>query len=112
MCGDTGEGIVLHSAQWTMLEHLFRILKPFMIAVKDVSALAVPMNQVKSSHSSVCYKQNIGESKDKHRVFVWKLHQKFPLSVCQWNVPDEERSSLYFWGGFMFLLLPQFLLLK
>lgn len=54
MHSDIGEGIVLHSAQRTMLEHLFHILKPFMIAVKEVSALAAPMNQIKLSHSSVC----------------------------------------------------------
>lgn len=54
MHNDTEEGFVLHSVQWTMLEHLFHISKPFMIAVKEVSALAEPMNQVKLSHSSVC----------------------------------------------------------
>lgn len=54
MCGDTREGTALHSAQWTMLEHLFCILKPFMITVKEVRALAAPMNQVKSPYSSVC----------------------------------------------------------
>lgn len=38
MYNDTREGIVLHSAQWSMLEHLFPILKMFMTTAKEVSA--------------------------------------------------------------------------
>lgn len=33
---DIEEGIALFSAQWTLLEQLFRISNPFIIATKDV----------------------------------------------------------------------------
>lgn len=42
MCNDTKEGIVLHSAQWSMLEHLFPILKMFTMTAKEVSAETAP----------------------------------------------------------------------
>lgn len=35
---DTEEGTALYSAQWTLLEQLFRISNPFIIATKDVRA--------------------------------------------------------------------------
>lgn len=35
---DIEEGIALYSAQWTLLEQLFRISNPFIIATKDVRA--------------------------------------------------------------------------
>lgn len=46
MYNDTREGIVLHSAQWSMLEHLFPILKMFTTTAKEVSAETVPLSQV------------------------------------------------------------------
>ena len=35
---DIEEGTALHSAQWTLLEQLFRVPNPFIIATKDVRA--------------------------------------------------------------------------
>lgn len=35
---DIEEGIALYSAQWTLLEQLFRITNPFIIATQDVRA--------------------------------------------------------------------------
>lgn len=47
MYNDIEEGIVLYSAQWTLLEQLFHILEPFIIATKGVRAAATPeLNKV------------------------------------------------------------------
>ena len=47
MYNDIEEGIVLYSAQWTLLEQLFHILAPFIIATKGVSAAETPaLNKV------------------------------------------------------------------
>lgn len=46
MYNDTREGIVLHSAQRSMLEHLFPILKMFTPPAKEVSAETASLNQV------------------------------------------------------------------
>lgn len=46
MYNDTREGIVLHSAQRSMLEHLFPILKMFAMTAKEVSAETAPLSQV------------------------------------------------------------------
>jgi len=40
------EGTVLHSAQQSMLEHLFPILKMFTMTAKEVSAETAPPSQV------------------------------------------------------------------
>lgn len=37
-CNDIEEGIALYSAQWTLLEQLFRISNLFITATKDVRA--------------------------------------------------------------------------
>lgn len=42
MYNDIEEGIVLYSAQWTLLEQLFLILDPFIIATKGASAAETP----------------------------------------------------------------------
>lgn len=47
MYNDIEEGIVLYSAQWTLLEQLFHIADPFIIATKGVSAAETPaLNKV------------------------------------------------------------------
>ena len=46
MCNDTREGIVLPSAQRSMLEHLFPILKTFTTTAEEVSAETAPLSQV------------------------------------------------------------------
>lgn len=47
MYNDIEEGIVLYSAQWTLLEQLFHILNPFIIATKGVSTAETPaLNKV------------------------------------------------------------------
>lgn len=46
MYNDTREGIVLHSAQRSVLEHLFPILKMFLMTAKEVSAETASLSQV------------------------------------------------------------------
>lgn len=42
---DTREGIVLHSAQWSMLKHLFPILKVFVATANEISGETAPWSQ-------------------------------------------------------------------
>lgn len=46
MYNDIREQNVPHPAQWTMLEHLFRIMKPFIIATKEVRAEMASLNLI------------------------------------------------------------------
>lgn len=46
MYNDIREQNVPHAAQWTMLEHLFRIMKPFIIATKEVRAEMASLNLI------------------------------------------------------------------
>lgn len=46
MYNDIREQNVPHAAQWTMLEHLFRIMKPFIIATKEVGAEMASLNLI------------------------------------------------------------------
>lgn len=56
---DIEEGIVLYSAQWTLLEQLCRISNPFIIATKDVRA--EHHCSTKLFYSSFCLKEMRGK---------------------------------------------------
>lgn len=46
MYNDIREQSVPHAAQWTMLEHLFHIMKPFIITTKEVRAEMASLNLI------------------------------------------------------------------
>lgn len=46
MYNDIREQNVPHAAQWTMLEHLFHIMKPFTITTKEVRAEMTSLNVI------------------------------------------------------------------
>ena len=48
MYNDIREQNVPHAAQWTMLEHLFHIMKPFIITTKEVKAEMASLNLILS----------------------------------------------------------------
>lgn len=46
MYNDIREQNVPHAAQWTMLEHLFHIMKPFIITTQEVRAEMASLNPI------------------------------------------------------------------
>lgn len=48
MYNDIREQNVPHAAQWTMLEHLFHIMKPFIITTTEVRAEMASLNLILS----------------------------------------------------------------
>lgn len=81
MYNDTREGIVLHSAQWSMLEHLFPILKMFTMTAKEVNAETAPLRQV--------------------ILFGYLLKKKAAQAITDLSWSQEWYTSPCLWGNFL-----------